>query len=131
MSNRPHIDTVESRNKEARRGPRLKVAVPFPCGFARVGLSRWGSAEKTGYGIVFDLSVKGARVMSPVSMSVGDTLAMSLRLPQQPTVMTVDATVRWHRDDSFGLEFSAISRTADLRLKKFLAQAGIFTALQA
>jgi len=131
MNSASKLPQAHGQSNEARRDPRLRVPVPFPCGFARVGLSRWGAADKTGYGIVFDLSLNGARVMSPVPMTVGDTLAMSLRLPQQPAVMTVDATVRWHCDDSFGLEFSSVSRTAGLRLRKFLAQAGIFTALQA
>ncbi len=116
---------------DLRRDPRLRVSVPFPCGFARVGMSRWVAQEKTGYGIVYDLSVNGARVMSPLAMSIGDTLAVSLRLPRQPFAMSVDATVRWHHEQTFGLEFVSLSHTAGLRLKKFLAQSGVYTALRA
>ncbi len=119
------------RIDDLRRDPRLRVSVPFPCGFARVGLSRWVAHEKTGFGVVYDLSVNGARVMSPLAMSIGDTLALSIRLPKQPSMMSVDATVRWHSEHTFGLEFVSLSQTAGQRLKKFLAQSGIYTALQA
>jgi hypothetical protein len=88
-----------------------------------MGVSRWKAQDKSGCGVVFDLSIKGARVMSPVAMTPGDELAVSLRLPHQPAPMNVDATVRWHQEHVFGLEFSTITHAAEVRLRKFLTQA--------
>lgn len=108
---------------ELRRHPRLRVPAPFACSFARIGLQRWLAAERTGLGVVLDVSLNGARVMSPASMSPGDQLAISLRLPDQAATTNVDATVRWGNRDTFGLEFSALSQLAEARLRKFLSRA--------
>ena len=108
---------------DLRRHPRLRVQAPFACSFARIGLQRWSAAERTGLGVVLDVSLQGARVMSPVSMNPGDQLAVSLRLPDQPAMMNVDATVRWGNQHTFGLEFAAVSQPAETRLRKFLSRA--------
>lgn len=107
---------------ELRQHPRLRVQAPFPCSFARVGLERWLSSERTGLGVVIDVSLKGAKVMSVATMNPGDHLAMSLRLPDQPSVLSVDATVRWGSEQTFGLEFTTVSRTCESRLRKFLSR---------
>jgi hypothetical protein len=108
---------------ELRRHPRLRVPAPFACSFARIGLQRWLAAERAGLGVVLDVSLNGARVMSPASMNPGDQLAISLRLPDQAATTNVDAIVRWGNRDTFGLEFSALSQLAETRLKKFLSRA--------
>jgi hypothetical protein len=108
---------------ELRRYPRLRVAAPFACSFARIGLQRWLAAERAGLGVVLDVSLKGARVMSPASMNAGDQLAISLRLPDQTATVNVDATVRWGNRHTFGLEFTAVSQLAESRLRKFLSRA--------
>lgn len=59
--------------------------------------------------------------MSAVTMTPGDQLAISLRLPSQVSTMNADATVRWGKDQTFGLEFLPLSRTAEIRLRKYLA----------
>jgi hypothetical protein len=83
-------------------------------------LQRWTSADRTGLGVVLDVSLKGAKVMSTTAMRPGDHLTVSLRMPDQVTAMQVDATVRWGNDQLFGLEFVGISQSAESRLKKFL-----------
>ncbi|HJT19190.1 MAG TPA: PilZ domain-containing protein [Nitrospira sp.] len=108
---------------DLRRTPRVRVPVPFPCSFARTGLGRWRADEKSGYGVVYDVSLKGARVMSAVAMTPGDEVAFTLRLPNHPLAMNVHATVRWQNGQVFGVEFGMISHTAEARLRKYLAQA--------
>jgi len=108
---------------ELRRHPRLRVPAPFACSFARIGLQRWLAAERAGLGVVLDVSMKGARVMSPASMNAGDQLTISLRLPDQTATMNVDATVRWGSRHTFGLEFTVVSQLAESRLRKFLSRA--------
>jgi hypothetical protein len=85
-----------------------------------MGLTRWLSPDRGGLGVVLDVSLKGAKVMSAVTMTPGDQLAVSLRLPNQIATMNADATVRWGKDQTFGLEFVTLSRTAELRLRKYL-----------
>ena len=107
---------------ELRRHPRVRVPAPFACSFARIGLQRWLAAERAGLGVVLDVSLRGAKVMSQAAMNPGDQLAISLRLPDQPTKMNVDATVRWGNHHTFGLEFTALSQLAENRLRKFLSR---------
>ncbi|HEU4683806.1 MAG TPA: PilZ domain-containing protein [Nitrospira sp.] len=109
--------------KDLRRTPRHRVAVPFPCAFARTGLQRWRAGEKSGYGVVFDVSMKGARVMSAVAVAPGDAVALTLRLPSHPAAMNVDATVRWRKEHVFGVEFGTISHVAEMRLRRYLERA--------
>ena len=108
--------------KDLRGTPRLRVSVPFSCTFFRIGLARWRAEEKGGYGVVFDVSIKGARIMSQVVMAPGDELALSLRFPHHPVATNIDATVRWRNDHVFGLEFGAISQVTEMRLRKYLAR---------
>ena len=107
---------------ELRRHPRVRIQAPFACSFARLGLQRWLAAERTGLGVVLDVSLKGAKVMSQAFMNPGDQLAISLRLPDQTAIMNVDATVRWGNRHTFGLEFTAVSQLAETRLRKFLSR---------
>jgi hypothetical protein len=79
-------------------------------------------------GVVLDVSLNGARVMSPASMNPGDQLAISLRLPDQTMTMNADATVRWGNRHTVGLEFTAVSQLAETRLRKFLSRASLLQA---
>ena len=109
-----------------RRHPGLRVQAPFAYSFARIGLQRWSAAKRAGLGVVLDVSLSGARVMSQASMSPGDQLAISLRLPDQTAMVSVDATVRWGDLYTFGLEFAAVSQHAEARLRKFLSRTPLY-----
>jgi hypothetical protein len=107
---------------ELRRYPRHRVSAPFPCAFSLLGLKRWTAADRNGLGVVLDVSLRGAKVMSTAAMNPGDHLAVSLRMPDQVTAMQLDATVRWISDQLIGLEFLSIPLSVETRLKKFLAR---------
>lgn len=108
---------------QLRKHPRLRMSAPFPCSFARVGLKKWSAVERGGLGVVYDMSAKGVRLMTESAISPGDQIAISLRLPQQVTPMFIElATVRWGRDQTYGVEFDDLSPTADMRLRKFLTR---------
>ena len=111
----------EAIHGELRQHRRLRIFAPFVCAFSRIGLTRWLADDRVGLGVVLDVSLRGARVMSAVTMTPGDQLAVSLRLPNQLAAMNADATVRWGKDQTFGLEFLTLSRTAEIRLRKYLA----------
>ena len=108
---------------ELRRYPRHRVPAPFACAFSLLGLRRWTAVDRNGLGVVLDVSLRGARVMSTAAMQPGDHLVVSLRIPDQVAVMQLDATVRWGSDQLFGLEFMSVSLATESRLKKFLSRA--------
>ncbi len=106
---------------QLRRHSRVRVSAPFPCSFARIGLKKWLTVERGGLGVVYDVSAKGARVMTEAAIVPGDQIAISLRLPNQVSSMFVElATVRWSREQTYGVEFDDLSPVADMRLKKFM-----------
>jgi len=102
-----------------RRKPRMRVSAPFPCSYALIGLKKWATINRGGLGVVCDLSVAGARMLSETVLAPGDEIAISLRLPQQRVSTFIDrATVRWVKDSVFGVEFSLLSPIAATRLDK-------------
>ena len=107
---------------DLRRYPRYRVSAPFPCAFSLLGLKRWTAVERNGLGVVLDVSLKGAKVMSTAAMTAGDHLAVSFRMPDQGTALQLDATVKWINDQLFGLEFIQMPVSVETRLKKFIAR---------
>ncbi len=102
-----------------RRTPRMRVSAPFPCSYALVGLKKWATVNRGGLGVVCDLSVAGARMLSETVLDPGDEIAISLRLPHQRVSTFIDrAMVRWVKDSVFGVEFSLLSPIAATRLGK-------------
>lgn len=73
-------------------------------------------------GLVYDLSIRGARVSTQAEIKPGDEITLSLRLPKQikPADIAV-ATVKWAKDQFFGLAFTELSSAAQNRLKKYVA----------
>lgn len=107
---------------DLRQHPRVRIAAPFACSFQRRGLSKWISGSHEGLGVVFDVSMGGAKVMSETGIELGERMSMSLCLPNQVSPMTVEeAAVRWGKDQTYGLEFLGLSPVAEMRLRKFIA----------
>jgi hypothetical protein len=106
---------------ELRQHPRLRVSAPFVCSLSRLGLAKWLGRGREGIGVVFDVSMKGAKVMSEAGIRRGDRLSVRLSLPNQASPMTVEeATVRWGKDQVYGIEFLGLSPVAEMRLRKFI-----------
>ena len=110
---------------DLRQHPRVRITAPFACSFQRRGLTRWISGSHEGLGVVFDVSMGGAKVMSETGIEPGEHMSVSLCLPNQISPMTVEeAAVRWGKDQTYGLEFLGLSPVAEMRLRKFIAIAG-------
>jgi len=105
-----------------RRHPRIRIAAPFCCALSPLRSRRWLRKEPINLGVVYDLSLRGARVSTEASIRPGDELTLSLRLPNQvkPADITV-ATVRWMKDQMFGLAFTRLPESSYGRLKKYVA----------
>lgn len=73
-------------------------------------------------GVVYDISIRGARVSTQAEIKPGDEVSLSLRLPKQikPADIAI-ATVKWAKDQFFGLAFTELSPAARNRLKKYVA----------
>ena len=124
------METIEQQTQplDLRQHPRLRIPAPFACSFLRRGLTKWISGSHEGLGVVFDVSIKGAKVMSETGIKPGEHMSVSFCLPNQISPMTVkDAAVRWGKDQTFGLEFLDLSPVAEMRLRKFIAIAGRHT----
>ncbi|MCC6141511.1 MAG: PilZ domain-containing protein [Nitrospira sp.] len=106
-----------------RRNPRIRVAAPFPCSYAVVGLKKWEAVNRDGLGVVCDLSVAGVRMLSEAELAPGDEIAISLRLPHQRGATFIErAMVRWVKDSLFGIEFALLSPSAATRLGKCISR---------
>jgi hypothetical protein len=105
-----------------RRHPRVRIDTPFACALFPVRSKRWLRRPAMKVGLVYDLSVRGARVSTEAPFKPGDEVMLSLRLPKQ--IRSADiavATVRWTKDQFYGLAFRRLSFAAHDRLKKFVS----------
>ncbi|HEY6260602.1 MAG TPA: PilZ domain-containing protein [Nitrospiraceae bacterium] len=105
-----------------RRHPRVRISAPFVCALSHCQSHRWLMRPGIDLGVVYDLSISGARVSTEAEIRPGDEITLSLRLPRQikPANIAV-ATVRWTKDQFFGLAFTELSPAAQNRLKKYVA----------
>ena len=119
MEQTPHRSFVLNR---FRRHPRVRISVPFVCALSRCQSRRWLRKPRIDLGVVYDLSIHGARVSTEAEIRLGDEVTLSLHLPRQikPADIAV-ATVQWTKDQFFGLAFTEISPAARNRLEKYVA----------
>ena len=117
---------------QPRRHPRIRVLAPFPCSLALLGLKRWLTFDEKGLGIVYDMSAKGARMMTQALISPGDRIAINLRPPNQATSIFIElATVRWGREQIYGIEFQDVSSSADSGLQIVMDRLSMSPAVSA
>lgn len=115
------LPTDKRQFTHLRRYPRVRISAPFPCSFALVGLNRQLAVEQGDVGVVYDVSTKGARMMTEAVISPGDRIAISLRLPNHPSATVIElATVRWGKAQIYGVEFEGLSSVAGMCLQKFM-----------
>ena len=113
----------EGAAAELRQYPRVRMRTPFPCAFLYSGWYGGPEGNREGLGVVFDISRRGAKVLSETVPLVGDQVTASLRLPFQTSSTVIQvARVRWRKAQEFGLEFTALSKTAEGCLYGLMAQ---------
>ncbi|NOT21842.1 MAG: PilZ domain-containing protein [Nitrospiraceae bacterium] len=105
-----------------RKHPRVRISAPFVCALSHCQPRRWLRRTGIDLGVVYDLSIRGARVSTEAEIRPGDEVTLSLHLPKQirPADIAV-ATVRWTKDQFCGLAFTELSPAAHNRLKKYVA----------
>ncbi|MDP1768395.1 MAG: PilZ domain-containing protein [Nitrospirota bacterium] len=111
-----------SGSNKFRRHSRVRISAPFACALSRRQARHWLRRPPIDLGVVYDLSICGARVSTEAEIKPGDEITLSLRLPKQikPAEIAV-ATVQWTKDQFFGLAFTELSPAAQSRLEKYVA----------
>lgn len=105
-----------------RRHPRVRITAPFVCTISSRRSWNWLKRRPMGFGVVYDLSVRGARISSEASIKPGDEVTLSFRLPKQIQAAEIAmAKVCWSKDQFFGLAFRRLSSESNERLKRFMA----------
>lgn len=105
-----------------RQHPRVRISAPFVCALSHRQSRRWLRNPGIDLGVVYDISIRGARVSTQAEIRPGDEVTLSLRLPKQ--IKSADiavATVKWAKDQFFGLAFTELSPAAQTRLEKYVA----------
>ncbi len=111
-----------SASNRFRQHPRVRVSAPFACALSHRQSRRWLRKPGIDLGVVYDLSVCGARVSTQAEIRPGDEVTLSLRLPKQIKSADITvATVKWAKDQFFGLAFTELSPAARNRLQKYVA----------
>lgn len=105
-----------------RRHPRVRIPTPIACEIAWRDEQRWFGKSVQGPGVVYDLSLRGMRVSTEAPIKPGDHVSLLVRLPRQaaPAEIAV-ATVRWAKDQIFGLAFQRLSSISHGRLRRYMA----------
>lgn len=110
---------VSSLNR-FRRHPRVRIPAPFVCALSKQS-NGWLRRPVRNFGVVYDLSVRGARVSTDAAIKPGDVVTMSLHLPKQiKSAEIAMATVRWTRNQFVGLAFTKLSVSSHERLKRYV-----------
>ena len=119
MIQNPHRSFVLNK---FRQHPRVRILAPFVCSLSHCVSRRWLRSPGVDLGVVYDLSIRGARVSTEAEIRPGDEVTLRLRLPKQikPADIAV-ATVQWTKDQFFGLAFTELSPAAQNRLEKYVA----------
>lgn len=73
-----------------------------------------------GQGTVWNLSLTGWRLSGDLPMRAGETLSLSVTLPNQQRINVSEATVRWSRGNEFAVETNQIDAHAKARLQHFV-----------
>jgi PilZ domain-containing protein len=104
-----------------RRYPRVRIPTPFVCSLAPLEINGWFRKPSENVGVVYDLSLRGVRVSTEAPIKPGDQVSLTLRLPKQvaPAEIAV-ATVRWTKDQIYGLAFRRLSQSSLSRLNKYM-----------
>jgi hypothetical protein len=94
---------------ESRKAPRFPVQ--FHSSFSSANVV-------SGEGTLGDLSIRGCRVFSLTEVKPGTTVQLRVDVSDDEPPLQVDqAIVRWHRDNSFGLEFVSLTPDEWARLQ--------------
>ena len=73
-----------------------------------------------GHGTVWNLSCTGWRLSGDLPMRPGETISLTITLPNEQHIEIPEAVVRWSRGEEFAVENIAIEPHAQRRLQHYI-----------
>ena len=73
-----------------------------------------------GHGTIWNLSCTGWRLSGDLPMQPGETLSLTVTLPNEQRIEVLEAVVRWSRGQEFAVENLAITPHTRARLQHYL-----------
>ncbi len=73
-----------------------------------------------GQGTVWNLSCTGWRLSGDLPMRPGETLSLTVKIPNEQHILIPEAVVRWSRGQEFSVENVAIEPYAQARLQHYV-----------
>lgn len=73
-----------------------------------------------GQGTVWNLSCSGWRLSGDLPMRPGETLSLTVALPNEQRIDVPEAVVRWSRGQEFGIEAVTIPKQTQARLGHYI-----------
>ena len=73
-----------------------------------------------GHGTVWNLSCTGWRISGDLPMRPGETLSLTVTLPNEQRIEILEAVVRWSRRQEFGVETVDTATHTEARLNHFV-----------
>lgn len=73
-----------------------------------------------GQGIVWNLSLNGLRLSGDLPMRPGETLSLTVTLPNEQRIKVPEAVVRWSRGQEFAVENVKVEQHTQARLQHYV-----------
>jgi hypothetical protein len=80
----------------------------------------YDAGPSQGQGTVWNLSSTGWRLSGDLPMQPGETLSLSITLPNEQRIQVAEAVVRWSRGQEFAVETLAIKPHTRARLPHYV-----------
>jgi PilZ domain len=79
------------------------------------------TGQRNGEGTIFNLSINGCTIYSPVRLHLGDLVSLRLSIPNSLSSIEIEAgVVRWNFMKRIGIEFSEVDSSQKERLRKLV-----------
>jgi len=73
-----------------------------------------------GKGTIWNLSCTGWRLSGDLPMRPGETLSLTVTLPNEQHILIPEAVVRWSRGEEFAVENVVVERHTHARLQDYM-----------
>lgn len=83
---------------------------------------RYDAGPFWGHGTVWNLSMTGWRLSGDVPMRPGETLSLTVSLPNEQRIEVLVAVVRWSRGYEFAVENVVIAPHTEARLRHYVTR---------
>ena len=80
----------------------------------------YNASQLQGTGTVWNVSLNGWCLSGDLPLHIGQTIPLTVTLPNQHNIFVAAAIVRWKRDQEYGLETLVIEKQAQSRLGQYV-----------